>query len=205
MKRTFVFGLILLLTLQLYAQRKRNTTPESPTIDPAVFSGISMRNLTPAKTGGRIVDVAIHPNNHSVRLVAVASGGVWKTVNAGTTWKPVFDGEGSFSIGTVAFDPNNPNIAWVGTGENNAQRSVSMGDGIYKRTDGGDTWTNMGLKSSEHIGKIAINITNSDIVYVAAQGSVWKDGGERGLYKTMDGESPGNEYFTSVKLLVFQT
>ncbi|MDW3194396.1 MAG: glycosyl hydrolase [Cytophagales bacterium] len=187
MKRTIVLALILLLTIQLDAQRKRNTTPTSPKIDPAVFSGVSLRNLSPAKTSGRIVDVAVHPHNQSIRLVAVASGGVWKTVNAGTTWKPVFDGEGSFSIGTVEFDRNNPNIAWVGTGENNAQRSVSMGDGVYKSTDGGESWTNVGLKTSEHIGKIAIHPTNSDIVYVAAQGSVWKDGGDRGLYKTMDG------------------
>ncbi len=187
MKRTLAFTLLLFFTLHTEAQRRRSATPPAPTIDEQVFAGVSMRNLTPARTGGRIVDVAIHPRNHSIRLVAVASGGVWKTENAGTTWKPVFDREGSFSIGTVEFDRNNPNIAWVGTGENNSQRSVSMGDGIYKSTDGGNTWQNMGLKTSEHIGKIAIHPTNSDIVYVAAQGSLWKDGGERGLYKTSDG------------------
>ncbi len=187
MSRFFTLLLILLLNLQLQAQGRKNTTPTTPTIDPAIFSGISMRNLTPANTGGRIVDVAIHPNNHSIRLVAVASGGIWKTTNGGTTWKPVFDRQGSFSIGTIAFDPNNPNIAWAGTGENNSQRSVSMGDGIYKSMDGGDTWHNMGLKTSEHIGKIAIHPTNSNIVYVAAQGSLWKDEGDRGLYKTTDG------------------
>lgn len=187
MNRIFPIALILLLALHVDAQRRRNTTTNLPSIDPGIFSGISMRNLTPAKTSGRIVDVAIHPHNRSIRLVAVASGGVWKTVNAGTTWKPVFDREGSFSIGTVEFDRNDPNIAWVGTGENNAQRSVSMGDGVYKSIDGGDSWSNVGLKTSEHIGKIVIHPTNSDVVYVAAQGSVWKDGGDRGLYKTVDG------------------
>ncbi len=186
MKRILLLVLTGLLAIQIQAQRKK-TNNTTPTVDPGIFAGISMRNLTPAKTAGRIVDVAIHPENHSIRLVAVASGGVWKTNNSGTTWKPVFDQQGSFSIGTVEFDRNNPNIAWVGTGENNSQRSVSMGDGIYKSVDGGNTWTNMGLKTSEHIGKIAIHPTNSDVIYVAAQGSVWKDGGDRGLYKTTDG------------------
>lgn len=164
-----------------------NSFGQNQTIDASIFSGLKLRNLTPAKTSGRVVDVAIHPTNRSIRFVAVASGGVWKTTNAGTTWTPVFDNEGSYSIGTVEFDMNNPMIVWVGTGENNAQRSVSKGDGIYKSTDGGNTWKNMGLKTSEHIGKIAIHPTNSDIVYVASQGSVWKAGGDRGLYKTIDG------------------
>lgn len=187
MKRIILLSLAVIFSLQIQAQQRKNTAPPTPIVDPSIFKGIKMRNLTPAKTGGRIVDVAIHPKNQSIRLVATASGGVWKTVNAGTTWKPVFDDQGAFSIGTITFDPNDPTIAWVGSGENNAQRSVSKGDGIYKSTDGGNTWINMGLKSSEHIGKIVIHPTNSDIVYVAAQGSVWKDGGDRGLYKTMNG------------------
>lgn len=171
----------------LFAFFNLNSFGQNQSIDPSIFNGLKFRNLTPAKTSGRIVDVAIHPINQSVRFVAVASGGVWKTTNAGTTWSPVFDNEGSYSIGTVEIDKNNPMIVWVGTGENNAQRSVSRGDGIYKSTDGGGTWKNMGLKTSEHIGKIIIHPTNSDIVYVASQGSVWKAGGERGLYKTIDG------------------
>jgi len=174
--------------LSSFGQRKTaNSVDKNKTIDASIFGGLKLRNLTPAKTSGRVVDVAIHPTNQSIRLVAVASGGVWKTTNAGTTWRPVFDNEGSYSIGTVEFDKNNPMIVWVGTGENNAQRSVSKGDGVYKSTDGGNTWKNMGLKTSEHIGKIAIHPTNSYIVYVASQGSVWKAGGERGLYKTIDG------------------
>jgi photosystem II stability/assembly factor-like uncharacterized protein len=159
----------------------------SKSLDASIFNGLKLRNLTPARTSGRIVDVAIHPTNQSIRFAAVASGGVWKTINAGNSWIPVFDREGSYSIGTVEIDKNNPKIVWVGTGENNAQRSVSKGDGVYKSTDGGNTWKNMGLKTSEHIGKIAIHPTNSDIVYVASQGSVWKAGGERGLYKTTNG------------------
>jgi photosystem II stability/assembly factor-like uncharacterized protein len=177
----------VLTFILLFSFFNTNSFGQNQTIDASIFSGLKLRNLTPAKTSGRVVDVAIHPTNRSIRFVAVASGGVWKTTNAGTTWTPVFDNEGSYSIGTVEFDMNNPMIVWVGTGENNAQRSVSKGDGIYKSTDGGNTWKNMGLKTSEHIGKIAIHPTNSDIVYVASQGSVWKAGGDRGLYKTIDG------------------
>ena len=152
-----------------------------------IYQDIGIRNLSPAKTGGRVVDIAIDPNNKNIRYVAVASGNVWKTVNAGTTWQPIFDNYGSFSIGVVEVDPNDSNIIWVGTGENNSQRSVSMGDGVYKSIDGGKSFQNMGLKTSEHIGKIVIHPQNSDIVYVAAQGPLWADGGERGLYRTKDG------------------
>jgi photosystem II stability/assembly factor-like uncharacterized protein len=188
---TKVIIFVLLITLFNYNSfgQKQNTKSvlNNQIIDASIFNGLKFRNLTPARTSGRVVDVAIHPKNKSIRFVAVASGGVWKTTNAGTTWTPVFDNQGSYSIGTVEIDKNNPMIVWVGAGENNAQRSVSKGDGIYKSTDGGNSWKNMGLKTSEHIGKIAIHPTNSDIVYVASQGSVWKAGGERGLYKTIDG------------------
>ena len=120
--------------------------------------------------------------------VAVASGGVWKTANAGTTWTPVFDNEGSYSIGCVALDPKDPNVVWVGTGENNSQRSVGYGDGVYKSTDGGKSWNERRAEqASEHIGKILIDPRDSDTVYVAAQGPLWGPGGDRGLYKTTDG------------------
>jgi photosystem II stability/assembly factor-like uncharacterized protein len=119
--------------------------------------------------------------------VASASGGVWKTTNAGTTYEPIFDGEGSYSIGCVVLDPSNPNTVWVGTGENNNQRSVAYGDGVYRSTDGGKSWSNMGLKNSEHIAKIIVDPRNPDVVFVAAQGPLWKEGGERGVYKTTDG------------------
>lgn len=151
------------------------------------FSNINLRLLGPAVFGGRISDLAVNPNNKKEFYVAVASGGVWKTTNAGVTFEPIFDTYGSFSIGCVAIDPNNPFVVWVGTGENNSQRSVSWGDGVYKSIDGGKTWKNVGLKQSEHIGKIVINPSNSNIVYVAAQGPLWGPGGDRGLYKTTDG------------------
>src|SRR5437762_6839198 len=151
------------------------------------FSGLKLRSIGPAIASGRVVGFAVHPNDRSHYYVAVASGGVWKTTNAGTTWAPVFDREGSYSVGCVVLDPKNPHVVWVGTGENNSQRSVGYGDGVYKSTDGGRTWQNVGLKASEHIGKILIDPRDSDTVYVAAQGPLWSPGGDRGLYKTTDG------------------
>ena len=149
--------------------------------------GLQLRSIGPAVVSGRISDLAIHPTDRSTWYVATASGGVWKTTNAGTTFSPIFDSEGSYSIGVVVIDPNNSNVIWVGTGENNPQRSVSYGDGVYKSLDGGRTWHNMGLPNSEHIAKILIDPRNSDVVYVASQGPVFNSGGDRGLYKTTDG------------------
>src|SRR3954447_17488674 len=154
---------------------------------PPPVGAFRARSLGPATFSGRVVGLAVHPTDRSHYFVAVASGGVWKTTNAGTTWAPVFDNEGSYSIGYVALDPKNPNVVWVGTGENNSQRSVAYGDGVYKSTDGGRSWTNVGLKQAEHIGKILIDPRGSDNVYVAAQGPLWGPGGDRGLYKTTDG------------------
>ncbi len=151
------------------------------------FSGLSLRGIGPALTSGRIIDLAVDPKKPTTYFVAVASGGVWKTTNGGTTFNPVFDGQASYSIGCITIDPNNPLVVWVGTGENNSQRSVAYGDGVYKSIDGGKTWTNMGLKKSEHIGKILVDPRDSDTVYVAAQGPLWSAGGDRGLYKTTDG------------------
>jgi photosystem II stability/assembly factor-like uncharacterized protein len=151
------------------------------------FKGLELRNIGPAINSGRVSDFAVTPGKRHRYFVAAASGGVWKTDNAGTTWTPVFDDQGSYSIGCLAMDPSNPNVVWVGTGENNSQRSVSFGDGVYKTLDGGQTWTNMGLKESEHIGMIAVDPRDSEVVYVAAQGPLWRSGGDRGLYKTTDG------------------
>jgi len=145
------------------------------------------REVGPALTSGRISDLAVNPNNFSEFYVGVASGGVWKTTNGGLSFDPIFDDQGSFSIGCVTLDPTNPNVVWVGTGENNNQRSVAYGDGVYKSIDGGASWKNMGLKKSEHIGMIKVDPRNPDVVYVAAYGPVWSSGGERGLYKTTDG------------------
>jgi photosystem II stability/assembly factor-like uncharacterized protein len=154
---------------------------------PAVFSGMRFRLIGPAATSGRVIAFAVNPADRHHYYVAVASGGVWKTTNSGTTWTPVFDNEGAFSIGAIAMDPKNPATVWVGTGERNSQRSVGYGDGVYRSDDGGRSWRNVGLKTSEHIGRIAIDPRDSNVVFVAAQGPLWSGGGERGLYKTTDG------------------
>jgi photosystem II stability/assembly factor-like uncharacterized protein len=151
------------------------------------LAGLELRGIGPAVSSGRISDIAVDPTDHSRYFVTVASGGVWRTTNAGTTWEPVFDDEGSYSIGCVTIDPNDPNVVWVGTGENNSQRSVSFGDGVYKSLDGGSTWTNMGLVESEHIGNIVVDPRDSNVVWVAAMGPLWRSGGDRGLYRTTDG------------------
>jgi len=151
------------------------------------FSGLKFRLIGPGASSGRVMSLAVNPKNKVEYYVGVASGGVWKTVNDGTTWTPVFDGEGSYSIGWVAVDPNDASVVWVGTGESNSQRSVSYGDGIYRSVDGGKSWENLGLKKSEHIGRVVIDPRDSKVVYVAAEGPLWGPGGDRGLYKTTDG------------------
>lgn len=152
----------------------------------AAIKGLRFRSIGPALMSGRVGDFAIHPDNFSIRYAAVSSGGVWKTTDAGVTWKPIFDSQGSYSIGCITLDPSNPNIVWVGSGENNSQRSVSFGDGIYRSLDGGSSWKNMGLKDSQHIGMIVVDPRDSDRVFVAAQGPLWNAGGDRGLYRTTD-------------------
>lgn len=160
--------------------------PADPMSSPT-FNGLKLRSIGPAFTSGRVIGFAVDPNNAARYFVAAASGGVWKTINNGITWTPVFDKEGSYSIGCIVLDPKNPLTVWVGTGENNSQRSVSYGSGVYRSDDGGKTWKNVGLKASEHIGRIAIDPKDSNTVYVAAQGPLWGAGGDRGLYKTTDG------------------
>src|SRR6056297_4172657 len=123
----------------------------------SVFSGLAVRNIGPAVTSGRISDFAMHPDGWQTFYAGVSSGGVWKTTNGGITWMPIFDDQGSYAIGVVELDPNDPDIVWVGTGENNAQRSVGYGDGVYKSLDGGRSWKNMGLKDSGHIGAVVID------------------------------------------------
>jgi photosystem II stability/assembly factor-like uncharacterized protein len=161
--------------------------PRPEPMSTGTFSGLRFRSIGPAVTSGRVNMFAVDPNDRAKYYAAVASGGVWKTVNAGTTWTPVFDNEGSFSIGAIALDPKNPATVWVGTGEYNSQRSVGYGDGVYRSDDGGRSWRNVGLKTSEHIGRIAIDPRDGNVVFVAAQGPLWSAGGERGLYKTTDG------------------
>jgi photosystem II stability/assembly factor-like uncharacterized protein len=177
-----VLAISFLMTVPLNAQRRKAPVQEKISLDAFEF-----RNIGPAFLSGRIADIAIDPNDENRWFVAVGSGGVWKTENSGTTWKPLFDEQSSYSTGCVTIDPTNSNVIWVGTGENVGGRHVAYGDGIYKSEDGGESWKNMGLKSSEHISKIVVHPTNPDIVWVASQGPLWNKGGERGVYKTTDG------------------
>ncbi len=155
--------------------------------DAEIYKNLSLRNIGPAVTGGRVSDFAVNPANPAEYYVATASGGLWKTTNSGVTWETSFDGEASYSLGDVTLDPNNTSVVWVGTGENNSQRSVAYGDGVYKSVDGGKSWNNVGLKNSEHIGRILVDPRQSNTVYVAAQGPLWSKGGDRGVFKTTDG------------------
>ncbi len=178
---------LVVFTFSGNAQRSKTKQILPSTLSDSVFSGLKLRNIGPAFMSGRIADVAIHPKNESIWYVAVGSGGVWKTVNAGTTWTPIFDDQTSYSIGCVTIDPNHHNTIWVGTGENVGGRHVGYGDGIYRSDDAGATWKNMGLKKSERISKIIVHPEDSNVIWVAAQGPLWKKGGERGLYKSTDG------------------
>jgi photosystem II stability/assembly factor-like uncharacterized protein len=151
------------------------------------IEGLKLREIGPAMMGGRIADIAVDPKNTSTWYVAVGSGGIWKTTNAGTTFTPIFDKEKSYSTGTVAIDPSNSDVIWVGTGENVSGRHVGWGDGVYKSLDGGKSWKNMGLKDSQHVSKFLFHPSDNNIVYVAAEGPLWSAGGDRGVYKTIDG------------------
>ena len=183
------------------AQRKqKNQKTEAKKVSLDAFK---FRNVGPAFLSGRIADIVTHPDNANVWYVAVGSGGVWKTENAGTTWSPIFDDQSTYSTGCITLDPSNPSTVWVGSGENVGGRHVAYGDGIYKSTDDGKTWKNMGLKNSEHISEIIVHPDNSDVVWVAVQGPLWSKGGERGLYKTTDGGANwkqvlGNNEWTGV-------
>jgi photosystem II stability/assembly factor-like uncharacterized protein len=186
-KTTLILVLLFLSSFSLIQAQKKGKKETSSPIDSLKIDGLAWRNIGPSLTSGRISDIAVNPDNPFEYYVATSSGGVWKTVNSGVEYTPVFDKEGSYSIGCVTMDPNNSSVIWVGSGENNNQRSVAFGDGVYKSIDGGKTWKNMGLKTSEHIGRIIVHPSNSDVVFVAAIGPLWSKGGERGLYKTTDG------------------
>ena len=185
----YTFLLLLCITVyhpNIFAlENNKNNTEKKE--NSSNYSGLKFRSIGPALMSGRISDIVIHPENENLWYVTAGSGGVWKTQNSGTTWKSIFDNQKSYSIGCISLDPQNPNIIWVGTGENVGGRHVAYGDGIYKSEDGGESWKNMGLKKSEHISKIIIHPKNSDILWVASQGPLWNKGGERGVYKSIDG------------------
>ncbi len=177
--------IILFISCSFNSNAQRNPNKDKKTEN--IYDGLKFRHLGPALMSGRISDIAIHPNNENIWYVASGSGGAWKTENSGTTWKPIFDNEKSYSIGCITLDPQNSDIVWIGSGENVGGRHVAYGDGIYKSVNGGKNWQNMGLKKSEHISKIIIHPTNQNTIWVASQGPLWSKGGERGIFKSTDG------------------
>lgn len=191
-RTTLALCLCLFISSVPYNQVTAGAKDDTGPMSSATFAGLKMRGIGPALMSGRIADIAIHPKDASTWYVAVGSGNLWKTTNAGTTWKTIFDKQGSYSMGCVTLDPNNPEVVWVGTGENVGGRHVGYGDGVYRSPDGGKTWKNMGLGDSEHIGTILIDPRNSNVVYVASQGPLWSAGGDRGLFKTTDGGTTWN-------------
>ncbi len=190
----FYTVLILLFGATLCSVAQSDTSDDKKKSDKsATYSGLKFRSIGPALMSGRIADIAIHPGNENVWYVAVGSGGVWKTENSGTTWSSLLDQQVSYSTGCVVLDPQNPETVWVGTGENNGGRHIGYGDGVYKSTDGGKSWKNVGLKESEHVSEIIVHPNNSDIIWVAAQGPLWSSGGERGVFKSTDGGQTWNQ------------
>jgi photosystem II stability/assembly factor-like uncharacterized protein len=179
-------ALALLVAASAHAQTTRPSAPAR--VDSETIAGFGARNIGSATMSGRVSAIAaVHEGSRLTVYIGAASGGVWKSVNGGTTYKPVFDKQAVQSIGAITIDPKNPKVVWVGTGEVWTRNSVSIGDGIYKSMDGGDNWTNMGLRQSERIAKILVDPGESNTVYVCVQGKLWSDSDERGVYKTTDG------------------
>jgi len=179
---SLIFGMGVLLSVGAWSQK-----PPTPGVDASLFENLTWRNIGPAIMGGRLTDIEGVPGNPDVVYVASASGGLWKTTNGGITWTPIFDHQGTISIGDIALEPGNPDVIWVGTGEDNPRNSVSFGDGVYKSTDGGKTWQFMGLRDTERISRIIVHPTNPQIVYVAAIGHAFGPNPERGVFMTTDG------------------
>ena len=183
-----VLGSIALMLAPLFACAQDSAdAPDEGPLSAETFKGMELRNIGPALMSGRIADIVILPEDPATWYVAVGSGGVWKTVNSGTTWTPLFDEQTSYSIGSLAVDPSNANTVWVGTGENHGGRHVGFGDGLYVSHDGGGSWEKRGLEASEHISKIIVHPEDPNTLWVASQGPLWSSGGERGLFKTTDG------------------
>lgn len=186
-KYTLLFFLLFSFNNSFSQKNKKDSKNES-----SLYSGLKFRSVGPAFMSGRIAEIAINPENENEWYVAVGSGGAWKTVNAGTTWEPLTDNQSFYSTGSITIDPNNTSTIWLGTGENVGGRHVGIGKGVFVTKDGGKTWKNKGLNNSEHISKIIVNKKDSNIVFVASQGPLWSSGGERGLYKSIDGGSNWN-------------
>ncbi|WP_235297135.1 WD40/YVTN/BNR-like repeat-containing protein [Portibacter marinus] len=186
LKRSFNIELGILFFVMFWCIHTKAQEDLNTQMKEAVQS-LNWREVGPAVMGGRISDIAISPSHSSTWYVSAGSGNLWKTTNSGITWTPVFDHEKSYSIGDIAIDPHHPDVVWVGTGENVSGRHVGWGNGVYKTMNGGKSWKNMGLESSEHIGKILIDPRNSEVVYVAAEGPLWSAGGQRGVFKSTNG------------------
>ncbi|MBM3967097.1 MAG: glycosyl hydrolase, partial [Planctomycetes bacterium] len=191
---TFAF----FLTAVTFSSRARSQEPtpalagETPKsiaerVDSGLVNALKFRSIGPAFMAGRIADIAVDPKAPNTWYVAVGSGNLWKTTNAGTTFSPIFDDKPAYSIGCVTIDPQLSDTIWVGSGENVGGRHVGFGDGVYRSKDGGRSFEHVGLKQSDHISKIAIDPRNSNVVFVASQGPLWSSGGERGLFKSSDG------------------
>jgi len=180
-------ALILALILLAPAPGAGPLSAQTRGLSDTALEGLALRSLGPSITTGRISDVAVDPRDPSIWYVAASSGGLWKTINRGNTWTPIFDDYGSYSLGCVTIDPHDSSVIWLGTGENQSQRSVGYGDGVYRSDDAGKTWRRMGLETSEHIAKIIVDPRDPNVVWAASQGPLWAPGGDRGLYKTTDG------------------
>src|SRR5712691_4968294 len=192
MRQYRFIALALILAAAFGAQSIVGRSDQSPAASATGSSGgpfdaLHFRPIGPASMSGRIADLAVYEANPAIFYVGTAHGGVWKTVNNGTTFEAQFQDYGLMSVGDVTVSQSNPDLVWVGSGESNNRQSTSWGDGVYKSTDGGKTYTNMGLKTSRFINRIVIDPRNNDVVFVAATGSLWGPGGERGIYKTSDG------------------
>lgn len=190
----FALGVVCLVHLVVVSAGAWAQAPSPPPPQPIInqsdhplLKNFRWRSIGPASMGGRIDDIAVVESNPSIIYVGFATSGVWKTVNNGTTWEPIFDTYSSASIGDIALCPLDPNIVWVGTGEPNNRQSSSFGDGIYKSTDGGKTFTHMGLRETQTIARIVVDPKDCNTVYVAALGHLFGPNPERGIYKTTDG------------------
>src|SRR5215471_15948451 len=182
--RSFI---LIALTLLLSAGAVEPTHAQDGAAEQLILKKLPWRSIGPSIMGGRIDDFAVVESNTNIIYVGAATGGVWKTTNNGVTWDPIFDEQGSTSIGDVAIAPSDPSVVWVGTGEANNRQSSSWGSGVYRSLDAGKTWQNMGLKETHHVPRIMIHPRNPSVVYVAAQGHLWGPNRERGVFKTADG------------------
>ena len=190
MKQHLMIGLGVALALALAGPSlvgQSGPAQNAPAAAGGTLDSLHFRQLGPASTAGRVSDLAVFEANPAIYYVGTAHSGVWKTVNNGTTFEAQFQNQGLMSIGDVVVSQSNPDLVWIGTGESNNRQSTSWGDGVYKSTDGGKTWVNMGLRTSRHINRVLIDPRDNNVVFVAATGSLWGPGGERGVYKTTDG------------------